>query len=126
MFENLSSKILVPAQGFSYKYRELFNVGRSNLINTFKAEQIKIIAHDNIKLDSLLIRKPKSFFDFFKPKKILIRFGGNGENYEIHGLNRQYINVAHRLGCDVLLHNYRGVGQSESFPTESDLAKDGN
>jgi len=125
MLTRLGSHILVPAQYMSFKHRKKFGEGRQQLAHDFGGKEVSIIAQDGIKLNGMLLRKPESYGDSLRNRKLLIRFGGNGENYESHGLNSEYIQNAHRLGYDVLLHNYRGVGKCEGSPTQANLAKDG-
>lgn len=125
MTTKLGSYILVPAQYIGRKYKKELNQHRQNLCKRYNTNEIDIIAKDNIHLNAMLFQKPKSFFSFLKSKKIIIPFGGNGENYEFQDYENNYIDKAHKLDYDVLLFNYRGVGKSKGSPSPEGLTKDG-
>jgi hypothetical protein len=128
MTTTLGSYILVPGQYIGRKYQKHFELKRQLLCSDYNTKEIDIIAQDNIHLNAMLFRQPKSFFSHFKSKKILIRFGGNGENYESHAsynIEDSYIAKGHKLGYDVLLFNYRGIGKSKGTPSPEGLLQDG-
>lgn len=104
---------------------EELDARRINLLRNYKeAQEIFIKTADNILLNSMLIRQPNSFLSFFKSKKLIIYFNGRKSAYEKLE-EKNYILNAHKLGLDVLLFNYRGVGKSKGNPTPDGLVKDG-
>ncbi len=135
MLQKLGSYFLVPAQNFSKKNRNELDIGRKKLIDYFGANEVYIRAKDGIELNGVLCQKPKAFWDFFwnlfSSRKIIIHFGGNGKSYESLDFDytdiakSKYIIKAYKLGYDVLLFNYRGVGKSKGSPTPIGLVEDG-
>jgi uncharacterized protein len=122
MTTKLGSYLLVPAQLTAWKNKQKLNEKRQNLSRNYNTKEINVITQDNIQLNAMIFKHPTNFFSFFKSKKILIRFGGQNENYENHN---GYIAKAHKLGYDLLLFNYRGVGKSNGSPSPEGLIKDG-
>lgn len=123
MLQRIVGKFLIPSQMISKKYKLENANDKQKLLKLFNATEVSIQAQDKIKLNGVLYKKPFSLRDFFCSRKIIVHFGGNGECHE--NFDPQYIKKAHKLGCDVLSFNYRGVGESEGRPTPKGLVYDG-
>lgn len=127
MITKLAGHFIIPAQYIGWKCQSQLNDLRQKLRDQYEGKEIDIAARDGIRLNAMFFKRSKSIFPW-PQKKILIRFGGNGENYEsLYEVMQEYsyIKKVHKLGYDVLLFNYRGVGKSKGSATPDGLAKDG-
>lgn len=128
MITKLGRYLVMPGQYRSWKHKKALDRYRKKLSQNYNSKEIAITGEDNVQLNAMFFKKPTSFFSCLRSKKILIRFGGNGEIYETHAagnIKESYISIGHKLGYDVLLFNYRGFGKSKDSPTPDRLTQDG-
>ena len=103
-------------------------------LKKFGGKEISLKTSDNVKINAMLLRcnlfgRLIAFFQYFSPfreRKIVIYVPGNAMTYESFGFDKNFPRQINKLGCDLLLFNYRGVNKSEGHPTTQGLIKDLN
>jgi hypothetical protein len=108
--------------------RTMINDMRNHIFNSndFKKNgtRLAIETADGVKLDGIHIKNENQNSKSAGEKKYIIQFNGNGGCYEEKYADLK--KISEKTGADVICVNYRGVDESEGFPTGiDDLIMDG-
>lgn len=79
---------------------------------------------DHVKLDTIVVNNLEQIKKPINEQKFVVFFTGNSGSYE--GAFDELLHFSNETGANVYTGNYRGVGESEGFPTGfKDLVMDG-
>ncbi len=117
--------LIVPSQFSFTRPAEDIQKGKDRLTSDFRGSNVTFTTSDGIKLDGMHF---KASTDSTDAKRTVILFNGNGVHYESYGEEGTIlfdISNWQKQGWDVVVFNYRGVGESEGRATHDGLILDG-
>lgn len=131
-FASLAATLILPAwmgstQAVRMEHQQLKNRWKESLEETSQEFDLEIKDQATINGMALFLNKAEK--ESFTQKaaseqKWVIRFNGNGQFYELS--IEESLELANHLQANMLLFNYRGVGESQGRPVKAeDLVMDG-
>lgn len=118
-------RLMLPATSYSkVKLNEIRKKVLENPNISKYCERIVIETIDKVKLDTVMVRNPQNACQPIQEQKFILFLNGNGGCYE--SMLTDLVFLSQNNGVNIYSGNYRGVGESQGFPTSyQDLERDG-